>query len=225
MKNLYTCLLSLIALSSCNSYNKIITIDDPFKNEKNIRLIQELEGYSDEKRGRLFDGSDYMVTLKSMYSKPAFQKGQVTTELISTTNTRSEDLDSLVFIEANGEIFRFHSNKYASRQFTSHSSSTQTTTSVEKEKDKQDDGKEKQNITVTTESSSSGQSRQIMKRTIEISPDNWHKLSNLETMKVRFYIGKEGVDVHFTSRDRKKLAGFYNEVIAFEKSLNQHVSL
>jgi hypothetical protein len=64
-----------------------------------------------------------------------------------------------------------------------------------------------------------------MKRTIEISPDNWHKLSNLETVKVRFYINKEGVDARFTSRDRRKLAAFFNEVIAYEKLLNQHVSL
>jgi hypothetical protein len=92
MKSFYTCLFALISLSSCNSYNRIITLDDRFKNEKSIRLIQVLDGYSDEKRGRLFDGSDYLVTLKSMYIKPEFQKGKVISELTITINTRPEEL-------------------------------------------------------------------------------------------------------------------------------------
>lgn len=221
MKSLYVCALTIVTLTSCNSYNKIITIDDRFKEEKSIRLIQELKAYSDEKRSGLFDGADYLMILKTIYKKPELQNGQVTAELTITTDTRPEEFDSLIFIEADGVKFRFYSNQYTFRQFVVNSSSTQTTTSVEKKKDEEDKNKDKETTTVSTQTSTTGQSRQIMKRTINISPDEWKNLSNLKEVMIRCYIETEGVNVHFTSRDRNKFTKFFTEVIKFEEMLNQ----
>ena len=203
-------------VSACSSINKIITIDDEFKNEKSIRLIQELEGYSDEKRGGLRE-ADYTVHLKTLYLKPESKQGKVTAELTLKTEARPEKLDSLIFIEANGEKFQFISREYAARHFVNRSVSTTTTTLAEKKKD--DDNEQTSTSTKTT---TTDQPLQIMKRTIEIPRDMWEQLSQSEQVKFRFYIENEGVTTRFTSRDRKKFAELFKTILKFEKS--QHNS-
>jgi hypothetical protein len=220
MKSIYAFALIAILLASCTSYNKIIRIEDNFKKEQSIRLLQELKGFSDEKHNGLCNGVDYMVTLKTLYLKPEHDKGHVTIEIKVTTDVRPEELDSVIYIEANEEILRFYSQDYASRQFSYNSSSTQTTTSSEKERDEKNKDKEKEITTTSSLTTTTQQSSQIMKRTFDISPELWVKLAKLEKIMIRCYIETEGVNVKFSNRDRKKLARFFNEAIEYEQSLN-----
>lgn len=215
MKPIFILIASITILSACSNINRIITIDDDFKNEKSIRLIQKLESFSDEKRGRLL-GPDYIVTLKTLYIKPQNQEGKVTAELTLKTEARPEELDSLIFIEADGEKFQFISREYASRHFVKSSVSTSTTTSVEKkENEKKDDNTEKSST--TTETTTTDNPLQIMKRTIEIPRDLWKQFSQAEQIIFRFYIENEGVTARFTSRDRKKFTELFQSILLFEK--------
>jgi hypothetical protein len=215
MKHFLYLFAVIVLLSACSNINQIITVDDDFKNEKSIRLIQELEGYSDEKRGGLRE-VDYIVNLKTLYLKPEGQQGKVTAELILKTGARPEELDSLIFIEADGEKFQFISREYAARHFVNRSVSTTTTTSVEKEEDeeKKDDTEKTSTITETT---TTDQPLQIMKRTIEIPRDLWKQFSQAEQLRLRFYIESEGVTVRFTSANRKKFSKLFHSIFSFEK--------
>jgi hypothetical protein len=215
MKHFLYLFAVIVLLSACSNINQIITVDDEFKNEKSIRLIQELESYSDEKRGRLL-GPDYIVTLKTLYIKPQNQDGKVTAELTLQTEARPEELDSLIFIEADGEKFQFISREYAARHFVNRSVSTTTTTLVEKEEDeeKEDDAEK---TTTTAETTTTDQPLQIMKRTFEIPRDLWEKLSQTEQLRFRFYIESEGVTVRFTSANRKKFSKLFHSILSFEK--------
>ncbi|SHJ66199.1 hypothetical protein SAMN05444280_12569 [Tangfeifania diversioriginum] len=204
----------IVLLSACSNINQIITVDDDFKNEKSIRLIQELEGYSDEKRGGLRE-VDYIVNLKTLYLKPDGQQGKVTAGLILKTKARPEELDSLIFIEADGEKFQFISREYAVRHFVNRSVST--TTLAQKKKDN-----DNEKTSTSTKTTTTDHPLQIMKHTIEIPRDMWKQLSQSEQVKFRFYIEDEGVTTRFTSRDRKKFAELFKIILEFEKS--QHNS-
>ncbi len=215
MKPIFILIASITLLSACSNINRILTIDDDFKNEKSIRLIQELKSYSDEKRGRLL-GPDYIVTLKTLYTKSQNLEGKVTAELTLKTEARPEELDTLIFIEADGEKFQFISSEYAAQHFVNRSVSTSTTTSVEKkENEEKDDDTEK--TSTTTETTTTDQTLQIMKRTIEIPSNLWKQFSQAEQVRFRFYIENEGITARFTSRDRKKFAELFHAILQFEK--------
>lgn len=203
-------------LSSCSSINQIITIDDEFKNEKSIRLIQKLDGYSDEKRRNIL-GADYIINLKTLYLNPEDREGIVTAELTVETHARPEDLDSLIFIGADNEKHQFISNEYAKRLFVNRSSSTSTSTSVEK-KEGTDKNNKTEKTSTTTQTTTSDQTLQVMKRTIEIPRDLWEQFSQATHFKFRFYIESEGVTIRFTSRGQKKFAELFNAILEFEKS-------
>lgn len=211
MKQFICLVAAVVLMSACSNLNQIITVDDDFKNEKSIRLIQELEGYSDEKLGGLLE-VDYVVNLKTLYLKPDGQEGKVTAELMMKTRARPEELDSLIFIEADGEKFQFISREYAARHFVNRSVSTSTTTSVEKKKD---DDTEK--TSTSTETTTTDQPLQIMKRTIEIPRDLWKQFSQAEQLRLRFYIENEGVTVRFTAANRKKFTKLFHSILSFEK--------
>jgi hypothetical protein len=182
MKQKFILFATIAALTSCSSINKIITIDDEFKNEKSIRLIQKLEGYSDDKRGS-FWGPDYIVNLKTLYLKPEGREGAVTAELTVETNARPEDLDSLIFIDADGEKHQFISDEYAARHFVNRSTSTSKTTSVEKMEGTEKNS-ETEKTSTTTQTTTSDQTLQVMKRTIEIPRDLWETFSLASQFKL-----------------------------------------
>ena len=216
MKQLFTLLAAIALLSACSNLNQIITVNDDFKNEKSIRLIQELEGYSDERLGGLRE-VDYIIDLKTLYFKPENLPGRVLADLTVNTEARPENLDSLIFLEVDGEKFQFTSIKNASLHFIDQSTSTSTTTSTEKEKD-QEKEKKSEKTSVTTETTINSQTRQVMKLTFEIPREIWEQVLNPEQLKLRFYIENEGVTVRFTSRDRKKFAELFHTILQFEKS-------
>jgi len=215
MNKIFILSASIAMLSSCSSLNKIITIDDDFKNEKSFRLIQELEGHSDEKRRRIL-GADYIVNLKTLYSKPEGREGGVTAEITVKTEARPENLDSLIFLEADGKKYKFISKKYKSLHFVDHSTSTSTTTSTEKDDGEQENNTEKTSI--ITETTVNDETVQLMKRTVEIPRGMWKDFSQVKQIKLRFYLANEGVTVRFTSRDRKKFSDLFRTILQFETS-------
>jgi hypothetical protein len=214
MKQIFILITSATLLSGCSNINRILSIDDDFKNEKSIRLIQELESYSDEKRSRLLS-PDYILTLKTLYTKPQNLEGKVTAELTLKTEARPEKLDSIIFIETDGEKFQFISSEYAARHFVNRSVSTSTTTSVEKKKDEENDD-DTEKTSTTTETTTTDHPLQIMKRTIEIPRDLWEQFSQAEQIRLRFYIDNEGVTVRFSSRYRKKFTELFKTIPQFK---------
>ncbi len=207
-----------IVLTSCSSYNKILVIKDRFKEEKNIKLIQPLEGFSDEKRELIFQRPDYSFKLKSVYIQPNNQKGKVEMELSLTTFARPEALDSVVYLLIDNNKYKLKSNDFAMLNYVDRSTSTNTTTEVkedEKNNEKKDEGSGNTTLT-TTSTTVTDQTLQAMKHRFEIPVEWWNKLKNCEEIMLRAYLEKEGIDVTFTNRDINKLTKFYALVLENE---------
>ncbi|SHF51609.1 hypothetical protein SAMN05444274_10620 [Mariniphaga anaerophila] len=216
MKQIITLISAATLLFTCSPINKIITVNDEFKNEKSIRLIQYLKGYSDEGPERI-GGLDYWVTVKTVYSKPENQEGIVTAEFTIKTESRPEELDSLIFLEVDQTKYKLYSHEYASRHVVNRSTSSSITTSIEKEDD-EDESKDTEKTSTTTQVTTSDVTLQIMKRTVEIPRDIWHEISRMQQIRLRLYIATEGITVHFSSKDRRKFAELFQEINKFERA-------
>ena len=199
-------------------------LNDDFKNEKNIRLIQHLDGFSDEKEGLLFDGPDYTFKLKLTYSKAVdAQLGNVMMDLAVTTSARPEELDSVIYFQVDDEKYKFVSADFSRLNFVDRSTTTKTTSTTETDDDKEknyaaSDKKESVKTSTTTSTTISDKTLQAMKHSFEIPPSLWHKFMKVNVIKLRSYIDNEGVDVLFTFQQRNKFGDFFYTVLKNEES-------
>ena len=216
MENILYLLVVAFLFSACSSVNKILVINDGFKEEKNIKLIQHLDGFSDEKKGLIFDGPDYIFTVKMVYTKPLDNSGSVNMEFSLTTSARPDELDSVIYLLVDGTKFKLVSNDFSMVNYVDRSTSASTTTTSEKDNEKgnssKDEKSEKIKTSVTTTTSVTDKSLQAMKHNFEISPKLWDQLIRCDKLMIRAYIESEGVDVLFNYNERNKFAGFFYEV-------------
>ena len=213
----------LLFISSCSTTNKILIIDDPFKEQKNIKLLQLLDGYSDEQKS-FFLNQDYHFNIKTVYSKPNEGVGNIILQLKLTTTARPEELDSVLFLLVDSEKFKLESRDYVIRNYIHHSTSTETATSVKNEKtDDSSDNKEKETTTSSTTTTSTDRTLQTMKHTFEVPAYLWGKIEKNKNIMLRAYIEDEGVDIKFNHFEKRRFSLFFARVLEAESS-NQILS-
>ncbi len=208
-------LFLFLFLISCSSYNKILVINDPFREEKSIKLLQSLEGYSDELKS-FFHDRDYYFPIKTVYSKPEDKAGSVVLELKLTTIARPEELDSVIYMMLDNEKIRLVSIDYRVRNYVHNSTSSSMETTVTAEGDDGNAEDTKTTTQTTSTTITTDQTFQAMKHRFEIPIEIWGKLSGCNAIMLRAYVESEGIDVRFSSSQRNKFTKFFAEVLRNE---------
>ncbi len=222
MKTNTTLIFLFLFFCSCSTINKILVIEDPFKEEMSIKLLQCLDGYSDERKS-FFNDKDYYFPIKTIYTKSEHRAGHVILELKLTTMAQPDELDSVIYLLIDEEKYKLVSNDYAMRNYVNSSTSSETSTSTSVEKDEDSNGSsEESEEKVTTSSVSTitttDRTLQAMKHTFEIPDFLWDKLITSNKIMIRAYIKSEGVDVIFKQKQQVKFSRFFREVDQLEKS-------
>lgn len=204
-------------LVSCSTTNKILVIDDTFKEEKSIKLLQSLEGYSDEHKS-LFLDCDYYFPIKTVYSKSMNEEGKVVMEFKLTTTTRPEELDSVIYMMLDDEKIRLVSSDYRVRNYIHNSTTTSTETSTTHENDDDNNENNKKTTKSSLTTTNTDQTLQAMKHHFEIPREIWAKIIFSEKIMLRAYMESEGIDIRFSHSQRTKFGDFFKEVLKNQSS-------
>ena len=190
-------------LSSCATSSRIVEINDPYKEIKGIKLMQNLIGKSDEKNasinGTRFYSISFAYDLEIMKNEEALLTLDVQTQI----PIRADELDSVIFMNLDNEKIKLISSDSSKKKIGKR---TNTTTSVAAPTD---DKKEERIITTTAENVS----YQLMFHQYTIPENLWISIANTEKIQYRLYIGKEGIDVKLNLAETTKLKEFLNRSI------------
>lgn len=204
MKRSFLILLSGIFLSSCVMQSRLVETNDPYKNIDNVRLIQYLIAKSADRGSGLISGQDYQVGCNYLFEGKADGISNVSLELKMKTPISTDPLDSLMFLDLDGEKFRMLSNDYESGQFMNYSEDTGTS-----EVKVKDAGKVKTKVQPLI----LNDNYQLMSHRFNIPESLWVSIVNTQTIKLRIYLGKEGFDIQLNEAQTNRLKLFFQRSI------------
>ena len=172
-------------LTSCVSTSHLVEINDPYKETKGIKLMQNLIGISAEKNasinGNKYFSVSFAYNLEIKKSEPA----SLTLEIQMQTPIRADELDSVIFINLDNEKIKLVSSDSNAKKIGKYPNTTSSVNIAT------DDKKGEQIVTTTTKNGS----YQLMFHQYIIPENLWFSIANTQDIRYRFYFGKEGIDV------------------------------
>ena len=106
MKKSIILILFVSMLTSCSIPNRIITMDDSNKKIKSFQLIQTPDAYSFGKNGPIEGRSYFNVTSTYLFEEKKIGHPEITVSFKILPPSRSNDLDSVLFYNLDGEIIK-----------------------------------------------------------------------------------------------------------------------
>lgn len=193
-------LVAVTFLTSCAVSNRIVKIDDQYKEMKSIKLIQNPKTISAEKTG---SASNRRFSLTSTYLFEEVQNArpEITLDIQIITPLRTDEIDSVMFFSLNNEKIRLVSDQYKRKRFNS---ITSTPIEIGKEGDKGNSV-----ISTSTESGT----YQLMNRQFSIPENLWTPIIFTQDIQLRLYIGKQGIDVKPNMQEILKLKEFFKQAV------------
>lgn len=190
-------------LSSCVTRSHLVEINDPYKEIKGIKLMQNLIGKSDEKNASINGTRYYSISFAYDLEIKKNESALLTLNVQTQTPIRADELDSVIFIDLDNEKIKLVSSDSSKKKIGKKST---TASSVA---DATDDKKEERIITTTAENVS----YQLMFHQYIIPENLWVSIANTGKIQYRLYIGKEGIDVKLNLTETAKLKEFLNKSI------------
>lgn len=186
-------LLLVSFMTSCVVSNRIVEIDDPYKEIKSIKLAQDYVAHSVEKNGRSFSRDVATTYLMEQIKK---DRPILTAKFVITTPISADELDSVLYFSLDGEKISLVSNDYKYKQFDQ-SSIANVTAPVTKTKNNTD-----KNLDTVV---SVNKSYQVMNRQFIIPENLWVSFENSQEIRCRLYLGKEGIDIKLNQPQKNRL--------------------
>ncbi|MBA4408317.1 MAG: hypothetical protein Q8S54_14255 [Bacteroidota bacterium] len=112
MKPIIQLFLFILFLFSCATTNRIIEIEDSFKEIKGIKLVQNLKAYSSEKTGSFGGIKYYNLNLSYLFEKQKNGQSILNAEFQMTTPVSPGELDSILFLNLDHEKIKLISTEY-----------------------------------------------------------------------------------------------------------------
>ena len=219
MKKYLPVVLLSFFLLSCSNLNKLILNDDPYKNQKSLKMMQALYGVSNERAGINLYSYDYTFSVKYTYVAESKDDSFVRMELKLTTPVRPELLDSTIYLVINDEAVELKSEKFDLINFNRATSETTYTTETKDNNSDSNSTDAQKSETVTTSSTTvSNSSYQTVQHSFIIPKDLYSKLVFFQKIKMRAYIGDEGVDIRFNWADQTALRKYFKKVFTLERN-------
>jgi len=217
MKPIWLQFLIILLLFSCGTTNRIVEIEDSFKEIKGLKLFQKPETHSSEKTG-IFGGRKYYnLNVNYLFQKTKNGQSLLIAEFQMTTPMDTDELDSILYFDLDHEKVKLISSDYKYKQFDSSSSSATTSTSVENktaEKDVKSTEPSKTVKTTTTQSiSTENNTCQLMKREFIVPENLWVPIVHSKEIFYRLYLGKDGIDVKLNASEISKVKEFFQKAI------------
>lgn len=200
MKQSILLLWSVSFLSSCVSTSHMVKINDPYKDIKSIKLMQNLIGISAEKNASISVNRYYSFSFAYVLEIKKNELASLTLGIQTQTSIRTDELDSVIFLNLDNEKIKLGSSDSSQKKI---GKSPNTTSSVSIATDEQ---KDEQIVTTTTENGN----YQLMFHQYIIPENLWISIANTERIQYRLYIGKEGIDVKLNVAQTAKLKEFLN---------------
>jgi len=190
-------------LSSCVTRSHLVEINDPYKEIKGIKLMQNLIGKSDEKNASINGTRYYSISFAYDLEIAKNESALLTLEIQMQTPIRADELDSVIFINLDNEKIKLVSSDSSKKKIGKKTNTTNSVTAPT------DDKKEERIITTTAENVS----YQLMFHQYVIPENLWISIANTEKIQYRLYIGKEGIDVKLNQAETAKLKEFLSRSI------------
>ena len=196
MKQSILLLWTVFFLSSCVSRSHMVEINDPYKDIKGIKLMQNLIGTSAEKNASINGNRYYSISFSYVLEIKKNELASLTLEIQTQTPIRADELDSVIFLNLDNEKIKLISSDSSLKRMGKRPN---TTSSVSIATDEQI-------VTTTTENGN----YQLMFHQYIIPENLWVSIANTEKIQYRLYIGKEGIDVKLNLAQTDKLKEFLN---------------
>ncbi len=217
MKNYIFIIWIAFFLISCASTNRIVEINDSYKEIKGIRLIQKPEASSSEKIGSFGGRNQYNLDSSFLFEITKNGQSSLIAEFKITTSVSTDELDSIMFLDLDNEKIKLVSVKYNFKQFDRSSSSSTVSTSVENKStekgEKSTQAEKPVKTTVTHTNSTENNSYLLMKREFVIPENLWISIANTEKIQYRLYLGNDGIDVKLNAGQTRKLKDFMSKAL------------
>jgi len=219
MKKVLFILFACLVLNSCSTINRVIEVDDQYKEIKSIKLRQQPSAYSIEKNGHFGGRSSYNLTANLNSEIKSGIKPESKIDFQFITGIRSDELDSVMYLVLDQEKIKLASANYKYKQFdkSSTSSTVTTTTSVEKKPAEKNSTSTKPTENVKTDTTQTttveNGTYQLMSREFIVPENLWVSIIHSKTILYRLYIGREGIDVELTDSEMNKVREFFSRVV------------
>jgi hypothetical protein len=200
MKQSILLLWAVFFLSSCVSKSHMVEINDPYKEIKGIKLMQNLIGKSAEKNASISGNGYYSVSFSYVLESKKNELASLTLGIQTQTPIRADELDSVIFINLDNEKIKLVSSDSSLKKIGKNPNTTSSVSVAT------DDKKNEQIVTTTTENGN----YQLMFHQYIIPENLWISIANTEKIQYRLYIGKEGIDVKLNFAQTAKLKEFLN---------------
>lgn len=200
MKQSILLLWAVFFLSSCVSRSHMVEINDPYKDIKGIKLMQNLIGISAEKNASINGSKYYSLSFGYVLEIKKNKLASLTLGIQTQTPIRADELDSVIFINLDNEKIKLVSSDSSLKKIGKRPNTTSSVSIAT------DDKKDEQIVTTTTENGN----YQLMFHQYIIPENLWVSIANTEKIQYRLYIGKEGIDVKLNLAQTVKLKEFLN---------------
>jgi len=198
MKRTFLNLVVVLLLSSCISRSYLVKIDDPYKEIKGIKLMQNVIGRSADKAASINGNQYYSINYAYLLEIKKNQQPSMSLDVQMQTPIRTDELDSVMFLNLGNEKIRMVAFD-----------------SKLKKIDKS------LNVLPAPNNSPTLAERAII---TENGSYQWLYMVTAEKIQYRLYIGKEGIDVKLNPTETTKLHEFFSQAIKCRTEIVPSVS-
>lgn len=218
MRPIFLLFWIMLFLISCATTNRIVEVEDSFKEISGLKMVQLPETYSAEKIGRFGGRKYYNLRVNYLFQKTKKGPSALSAEFQLTTPVGTDELDSILFFDLDHEKVRLTSASYKYKQFDYSSNSTTQTTVVENKPAEKtnktvDATKSNTKTTVSQTTTTESGTYQLMKREFTIPENLWVSIVNSQEIFYRLYLGKDGIDVRLSASEISKVKEFFQKAI------------
>lgn len=206
MRNLLFVFLAAFLLNSCVSATRIAEVEDQYKESNKMKLAFVPNAFCEETIEGIQSRTRYSVNSTYLFEQKKEGRPTLTLDIQLVTAVSNKELDSVLFLNLDGEKIKLTSSSYQYKEFDHSSSTTQNTRENEGTADK---SATKEILQTTTTVSN----HQLMNRIFVIPENLWISIARSKNVQYRIYLGDEGIDVIPTGAQNRKLNYFYEMAI------------
>ncbi len=198
--------VTVLFFTSCAMSNRIREIHDPYKGINGLRLYQTPKAFSSEKIATVYGRAVlYPLSTTYLYEEAGKNRPTVSADFQMRVPVGSDDLDSVLFFNLDGEKIRISVDRLKKNRF--HENSSTSTTVIPVPALKGDKAADKTNTLLTTTT----ESYQLMALKFAVPENLWASVAGSKEIQFRFYLGKEGIDVKLNLNETTKLREFFSQ--------------
>lgn len=215
--HIYTAFIFLFIVS-CGVNNRILEINDEFKEIKSYKLLQNPTASSSFNSGSSNGYQTFTFSSAYIYEENNSLNPLITLEIKLTASVEYYLLDTVFYLMLDGEKIKLKSRNIRNFQFelSSKTETSESTETIDKKTESKDEilktenkkTKETKSIVKNTSSTTTTTNYQTTYQEIIIPENLWISMANASKIKYRLYMGRMGIDVNLSDSEIAKIKEF-----------------